>query len=359
MVIEENYSLQNLNTLRVPAKTRYFAKVETLEDIQNIFDDLKLTLVPKFILGDGSNTLFARDFDGLVVKSAIKGRKVVEETKEYVIIECGSGENWHELVTYAVENNWGGIENLVLVPGTVGAAPVQNIACYGQNLVDVFDLLDAVNLETYKVEKFTRATCEFGYRESVFKSRYRGKYLVVSVRIKLSKHPTLNTSYWQTHIIDASVKDELTKLAKEPYSIRDVYQAIINIRSRKLPDPKITPTCGSFFLNPTITKEKLAELQTRISDLQFYPMNQLSYKELNDPIFDKDKYVKVPAGWLLQEIGWLSKWEGNVGVHDKHALILVTNGKASGQEILRFAHKMQKSFNKAYGLDLKIEVNVV
>jgi len=358
MEILENYDLKNLNTFGVSAKAKFFADIHTEGELKKLFGTQEFKENSKFFLGEGSNVLFTQNFEGFVVKISIKGIKVLSEDNDSVLLEIGAGENWHDLVTYAVEKNWGGLENLAFIPGTVGAAPVQNIAAYGGNFSDVFDSLDAFNTETGEVENFNKDQCEFGYRTSIFKKRLKGKYIIVKVRARLSKKPNLETSYYQIGIVRDSVKDELEKIAKAPYSIKDVYQAVVNIRKRKLPDPKEVPTVGSFFLNSVVTLKKYEELKQQVKELQAYPVDQLKYGELSE-FGNENGLVKVATGRLIQELGWLGKWIGNVGIHDRHALVVVTNGKASGEEIANFAKQIQQEYFDKYGIDLIPEVNFI
>lgn len=344
MLIKNDYSLKKNNTFQINAKAKYFIEIENEKDILKIVNNAEFKNIPKFILGNGSNTLFTKNFDGIIIKPAILGKRIINETKNNILLEIGSGENWHKIVNFSVNNNWGGIENLALIPGTVGAAPVQNISAYGQNFSDVFDSLNAINLETGKLKKFSFAECEFGYRNSIFKKRLKNKYLITKIRLWLSKNPQIKSSYYQIGISHNSLKDELEKIAAKPYTIKDIYNAIIKIRAKKLPDEKIIPNAGSFFLNPIISKAKYEKLKKKVPELQCYSASN---------------GVKVAAGRLLERAGWLGKWIGNCGIYDKHALIIVTNGKASGMEILNFAEKIKKSFLENYKIKLETEVNVV
>jgi UDP-N-acetylmuramate dehydrogenase len=359
MNILKNYDLSGLNTFGIKANAKYFVVVNSKEELKELFNNPVFAENKKFFLGGGSNILFTKDFDGIVVKISMHGKRVAEENDDIILLEVSSGENWHELVTYAVENNWGGIENLALIPGTVGAAPVQNIAAYGENFSDVFDSLDAFNIETGVIETFNKDMCKFGYRESVFKKELKGKYIILKIRIRLSKNPKIEDSYYQIGITRDSVKDELQKISTPPYTIKDIYQAVVNIRTRKLPDPIKTPTVGSFFLNSIVSKEKYEELKKEVTELQCYPIDQLHYENLDSATLKKEDFVKVATGRLLQELGWLGKWQGNVGVHDKHALVIVTNGKATGQEVLDFAETIKKSYFERYGIKLETEVNLI
>lgn len=359
MEILQNYNLSKLNTFGINVNAKFFVGIKEERELIELFSNSIFLENKKFFLGGGSNILFTKDFDGIVVKVSLQGKKVLEENEKTVLLEVSAGENWHDLVTYAVDNNWGGIENLAFIPGTVGAAPVQNIAAYGENFSDVFEYLEAFNAETGKIEKFNKAECEFGYRDSIFKKELKGKHIILKVVIRLSKNPQIEDSYYQMGITRDSIKEELQKISTPPFTIKDVYQAVVNIRKRKLPDPAETPTVGSFFLNSIVAKEKYEELKKQVPELQCYPPDQVQYKKLDDPSLQKEDRVKIATGRLLQELGWLGKWSGNVGVHDRHALVIVTNGKATGEEVVNFAETIKKSYLDKYGIELETEVNLV
>lgn len=359
MEILQNYNLIKLNTFGISVNAKFFAEIHSEADLKELFNLPVFKENKKMFLGGGSNVLFTKDFDGLVIKVSILGKKIIKENDETVLIEIGAGENWHEVVTYVVDKNWGGLENLAYIPGTVGAAPIQNIAAYGGNFSDVFDSLDAFNVETGEIEKFDKAKCEFGYRDSVFKRQLKDKYIITRVRARLSKNPQIETSYYQIGITRDSIKEELQKISKPPFTIGDAYQAVVNIRKRKLPDLAVTPTVGSFFLNSIVSRGKYEELKKQVTELQCYPPDQVYYKNLDDPTLVKEDFVKIATGRLLQELGWLGRWIGNVGIHDRHALVIVTNGKASGPEVLNFSKLVQKSYFDRYGIKLETEVNMV
>ncbi|MCX6702881.1 MAG: UDP-N-acetylmuramate dehydrogenase, partial [Candidatus Wolfebacteria bacterium] len=301
MVVRKDYLLGSLNAFRVPVKAKYFAEIFDSNDAVQIIENPEFKNIPKFVLGDGSNTLFTGDFDGLVLRVGIAGKKIIEENNGKVLLEAGAGENWHELVSFAVKNNLGGIENLALIPGTVGAAPVQNIAAYGQNFSDVFDSLEAFDFKTGKVKRFNAEACEFGYRNSIFKKN-KGRYIVFTVRLRLSKNSELETSYYQTGISHNSLKEEIQKIAAGPHTLKNVYDAVINIRKRKLPDASLVPTAGSFFLNPAVSREKFEELKKNIPDLQCYPADQLRYKNPEEVYFGEKDLVRVAAGRLIEKL---------------------------------------------------------
>lgn len=355
--IERDYNLSKLNTLAINARAKFFVEVSNENELHELFLTPEFKDNAKFFLGGGSNILLTRDFDGIVVKISILGKRILEEKNGTVLLQVGAGENWHDLVTYAVNKNWGGIENLALIPGTVGAAPVQNIAAYGENISDIFESLDAFNVETGQIKKFNKIECKFGYRESIFKKELKGKYIILRIIIRLTLNPKIEDSYYQTGITRDSIKEEMKKNSTPPYSIKDVYQAVINIRKKKLPDPAQIPNVGSFFLNAVVSREKYEEMKKEDGELQCYPLEDLRY--LNDSNLKAEEYVKVATGRLLQNLGWLGKWVGNVGIHDRHSLIIVTNGKATGEEVVNFAGMVKKSFFDKYGIKLETEVNLI
>lgn len=358
MEVKSNASLKNINSFQVEARAKFFVEIENEKDIKDLLSGQEFANLPKLILGGGNNILFVKDFEGLIIKLSTKGKKVIKETGEYVILEVAAGEDWHGLVSFAVANNWGGIENLALIPGTVGAAPIQNIAAYGQNFSDVFYSLDAINLETGEMKTFTPSECEFAYRTSIFKNAQKNKFVIMRVRIKLFKNPAVETSYYQIGINRDSIKNELEKISP-PHTIKDIYNIVINIRKRKLPDVKVIPNAGSVFLNPVVSRKKFISLQNKVPELQCYPVDRLKYQEMNAVALKEAKFVKVAAGRLLEQSGWLGKWAGNCGIHDKHALIIITNGKASGQEILNFIEMIKKNFFDCYGINLESEINII
>lgn len=356
--IKENYSLKDLNSLNVNASARYYIEVDDQDDLIKILKSDLLKENRYFILGGGCNILFVKDFLGVVLKIGFKGIAVLEESEESVLLQVATGESWHDLVTYAVNNGWGGIENMALIPGLVGAAPIQNIAAYGENYSDVAEDLDAIRIYDGEKVTFSKEDCKFRYRESIFKHQYDGQYLITSVRIRLNKNPLINSEYWSHK--HGSVSDELKLLADEPYTIKDVYNAVISLRNKKFPDPKLYGTAGSFFKNPLVRKEKLIELDKLVPGLQYYPVDQLHYIENIDPEDLKENYVKVAAGQLIDEgLGLKGYWRGNVGIHEEHALILATKGEAIPEEVYQFAKWVQEQFYKKFGVELENEVRFI
>ena len=283
--------------------------------------------------------LLCNDYPGLLIRNAIKGLQIVHEDDDHVLLRVYSGESWHETVMYCVERNWGGIENLSLIPGTVGAAPMQNIGAYGVELEQVFDQLEALNLNTLELETFNKTQCAFGYRESVFKRQLKGQYFIYSVTFKLSKKPIIHADYGD---IQAILNEK--GLSAETAGIKDVSDAVIHIRQSKLPDPKVLGNSGSFFKNPQITKEHFEALKLQFPDIKGYPQND---------------GIKVPAGWLIEQCGWKGKRVGNTGSHAKQALVLVNYGGATGSEIYQLAQDIIQSVADKFSIQLEPEVNIV
>ena len=355
MQIKKNVSIKNLNTFCVDVKTKYFVQVETVEKLKKVLRNYKDEKI--FILGGGSNTLFVNDWDGLMLKIDIKGKKVKKkEDENYVYVECNSGELWDDFVHWTVENNYAGIENMVMIPGTVGGAVAQNIAAYGQNITDVLFEIVVWNIKNEKERILKPENCNFAYRSSNFKHEWKNKYIITKVIFKLKKESgDLELSYHERAGRYGSLLEELQTFAKEPYSLKDVLRAVKNQREKRLPSVDMCGTCGSFFQNPVVSLKKFKELQRKIPDLQSYPVEGLNYEKGEK----QEEFVKIPAGRLLDELGWKGSWDGNVGVSEKHALCVVTNKKAKGKDVLKFTRKMKKSVKESYGIELVEEVNIV
>ena len=334
MVLKHNYSLQSLNTFGLSASAERFAIFKSINDLQNL---LKQISGPVFILGGGSNILITQDIKGTVLKNEIKGISVIKEDEHEATIKVGGGIVWHDFVMWSIENNLGGIENLSLIPGSVGAAPMQNIGAYGTEIKSVFIELEAVKISNKKVYKFNNKDCQFNYRQSIFKGQLKGKYVICNVTFKLSKNPNLNTSYGE-------IENEL-KIMNTPPSIKSISQAVINIRQRKLPNPKEIGNCGSFFKNPIISNVKFEFLKLKFPKIIGYPNG-------------KDK-TKVAAGWLIEQAGWKGYTNKGAGVHKNQALVLVNYGKAKGQDILKLSKDIQESIHNKFGIYLEAEVNIV
>lgn len=337
MEILKNYDLTKLNTFGVSAKAKFFTEIQNEGDLKDLLVSKEFKENDKLFLGGGSNVLFTKDFDGIVILNKLKGIEILKENSENVFIKSMSGELWNDFVNFAVINNYWGVENLSLIYGTVGGAPVQNIGAYGAEVEDVIDSVEAYNIETGKKKIFENKECEFGYRDSVFKNKLKGKYFISAVIFKLSKVPNLDISY-------KGLKDYLEKNKIQVKNPRDISKAVAEIRKNKLPNPEILGNAGSFFKNVYIDSRKMEEIRTTYPDA---------------PSFEEDGMVKIPAGWLIEKCGWKGKRIGNVGVHEKQALVLVNYGGASGEEIKNLAEQIIASVFSKFGLELVPEVNIV
>lgn len=338
MQIKKNYSLKNYNTFRIEAEAEEFIEVFNEEDLKKLLTSAENSDKKKLILGGGSNILFTRDFDGLVIKISIPGIKLIEEDESSVLIEAGAGVLWNDLVQFCIKRNYGGIENLSLIPGTVGAAPMQNIGAYGQEIRETFHSLRGIFINDGSYAEFNNEECDFGYRSSIFKKKLKDKFIITSVILKLNKKPILNLDY-------GSIKSELAKIDLKEITISDVSRVVSNIRLSKLPDPAELGNAGSFFKNPEITSEKFDQLKNKFDDITGYKLN--------------NGKIKVAAGWLIEKSGWKGKKIGNTGSHEKQALVLINYGSASGKEILELAEKIKASVNEKFGILLEEEVNII
>jgi len=338
MKIEKNISLKSYNTFGIEVKAKFFSEIYDETQLKEILSSDEYNTLPKLILGGGSNVLLTKDFDGLVLKISIPGIEIIDETDKTVLIKAGAGETWHKLVLYCVGNNYGGVENLSLIPGTVGAAPMQNIGAYGQEIKDVFENLNGVYIYDCKSAIFKKDECKFAYRNSIFKNELKNKFIITYVTLCLSKHPVINTSY-------GNVKSELDKFGYSQVGIKEVSDTIIRIRQSKLPDPTEIGNAGSFFKNPEVSEEKFNQLKENF-------INIVGFKLENGK-------VKVPAGWLIESCGWKGKKVGNTGSHSKQSLVLVNYGNASGEEVLNLAKEIKKSVLVKFDIELKEEVNII
>lgn len=337
-LVQTDVDLKPFNTLNVSAQARYFASVQSEAELKSILRDPKTGDQKIHIIGGGSNILFTDDVDGLVLHIEIKGREVIKETDEHVWLKIGAGENWHETVRYCVEKGWGGIENLSLIPGTVGAAPIQNIGAYGVELEEVFEWLEGVDIEGRATRRYDSEECEFGYRDSIFKGELKGIVIVTSVVLKLSKNPEVNTSY-------GAIQAVLEERAIANPDIRDISDIVIDIRNSKLPNPDTLGNAGSFFKNPVVKETVYKSIKEQYPDMPSYPMNE--------------NKIKIPAGWLIEETGWKGKVVGNTGTYKQQALVIVNHGEATGREILTLAEKIQSSVKDQFGIELVPEVNII
>ena len=336
MNIQENFSLQQYNTFGVEAKTKYFAEVNSVEELK---ETLRLSHSPLLILGGGSNLLFTKDFEGLVIKLNLKGITEQITDENHVLVTAKAGENWHEFVQKTISENYGGLENLSLIPGNVGTCPIQNIGAYGTEIKDHFVSCKALNIETLEIETIDLEQCKFGYRDSIFKTSSKGKYVILEVTFKLTtKNHHIKTEY-------GAISSELKNLGIENPTIQDVAKAVINIRQSKLPNPAETGNAGSFFKNPTIPLAQFENLKEQFPEIQGYPNGD---------------FVKVPAGWLIENAGWKGKQIGNVASHKWQALVIINaTGKATGKEIYDFSSQIINSVKEKYGIELEREVNII
>jgi UDP-N-acetylmuramate dehydrogenase len=338
MFIQQNISLQPLNTFGIEAKAKEFVDIHTKEELQVLCSNFNLTTRKVLVLGGGSNMLLTQDVDGMVIKISIKGIEVIKEDNDHAWIKANAGEVWHDLVLWTIDKGYGGLENLSLIPGCVGASPMQNIGAYGVEIKNTFDSLEAIELDGGELKTFSHAECKFGYRESIFKQEAKGKYIIVSVTFKLTKKPTLNTSY-------GAIQQTLEKHQISNPTIKQISDAVIEIRSSKLPNPKVLGNAGSFFKNPEIPNQQFEELKNQFPDIIGYPAST--------------GHTKVAAGWLIEQCGWKGKKVGNTGSHKDQALVLVNYGGATGKEIWQLAMDIQQSVKEKFGITITPEVNVI
>lgn len=341
MQVHQNYSLKKYNTFGIDAIAKYFATFSSVDTLEELLSNNK-NVSSKMILGGGSNVLFTKDYDGLVLKNEISGIRIISENDEFVFIKAGAGEAWHRFVMYCISNNFCGVENLSLIPGNVGASPMQNIGAYGVEIKDVFYELEAYHLEEKKVQKFSAKDCEFGYRESVFKKKYKGRFAILNVIYRLRKKPQFNISY-------GAIEDELKKMGIENLSVKAISDAVINIRTSKLPDPSVIGNAGSFFKNPVVGSHELLEL----NELQEFISRKVPYYKTDE------EHFKIPAGWLIEQCGWKGYRKGDAGCYDKQALVLVNYGNATGKEIYNLSEEIKISVKEKFGIELEREVNIL
>ncbi len=329
-------SLKKFNTFGFDVNCHELHTVTQISELIELYENGLFRQHPKIISG-GSNLLLTEELNVPVILNRIKGIRVSEETEEHIVIYFGAGESWHESVLYAVEHNWGGIENLSLIPGCIGAAPIQNIGAYGVELKDVFHELQALDLQTGTFKVFDQEACKFGYRESVFKNVYKNRYFITEVALKLSKKPQIHTQY-------GDIQSVLDQLGTQIPTIADVSRAVIKIRQSKLPDPAEIGNSGSFFKNPVIPAEQASSLQAAYPSLKVFPQNE--------------KEAKIPAAWLIEQAGWKGFRRGEVGVHEKQALVLVHYGGGKGTQIKQLASDIQQDIQEKFNITLEFEVNI-
>jgi UDP-N-acetylmuramate dehydrogenase len=336
MSISENISLKPFNSFGIDVLARYFAAFHSLVELEEL-----LTSAPSsslLVLGGGSNILFTKDVDGLVLKNDIRGIELVREDDEYYYVKAAAGENWHTFVQHCIQHNYAGLENLSLIPGNVGASPMQNIGAYGVEIKDVFEELEALHLQENKVQVFRAEDCAFGYRESVFKNRYKGQFIILNVTFRLRKKPVFHTGY-------GAIQQELDKMQVKDLSIQAISEAVIRIRRTKLPDPAIIGNAGSFFKNPVVSQEHFQQLRGQFPDIPGFVTGE--------------GLVKVPAGWLIEQRNWKGYRKGDAGCYEKQALVLVNYGHASGNEIYSLSASIIETVLSTFDIMLEREVNIL
>ena len=337
MTVQQNISLKKYNTFGISARAKFFCEANTVNDLVQI---LQMDEYPKkLLISGGSNMLITKDLDALVVHINIKGKEIISETEDYVILKVMAGENWHEMVLWTLEQGYGGLENMSLIPGNTGTAPIQNIGAYGVELKDTFETCEAMEIATGQIRNFTSEDCQFGYRDSYFKNKGKGKYIITSVTFKLSKrNHSLNTSY-------GAIEQELEKQEISNPNIKDISNAVIAIRKSKLPDPTEIGNSGSFFKNPVVSKSVFEKFSRKYPKAPYYKVSEEAYK--------------IPAGWLIEQCGFKGKRFGDAGVHKNQALVLVNYDSASGSEILDLAYEIMDSVEDNFGIRITPEVNII
>ncbi len=338
MEIVKNFPLKRYNTFAIDAAAKAFVHASSEDELFEILFDKELKSYSKFILGGGSNILFTKDYNGLVIRNSIPGIEILNEDERTATIEAGAGVIWNDLVNYCVNRNLGGVENLALIPGTAGAAPIQNIGAYGEELSETFFSLRGFYTDTAMPGIFYKNDCRFGYRDSIFKNELKHKFVVSKISLKLNKNPEINTGY-------GNVKEELEKTGKADFTIKDVSEVISKIRREKLPDPSVMGNAGSFFKNPEIKADEYNRLKERFPDIKGY----LLY----------DGNVKLPAAWLIDRAGWKGIRKGNTGTHPRQALVIVNYGSATGEEVFHFAKEIKHSVYEKFEIILEEEVNII
>jgi len=335
MNIQENISLKPFNTFGIDKKAKFFVQVTSEDEVKEAISFAKKSNIPLFVLGGGSNILLTKDLDALVMKMEITGIKTLEENEDEVLVEVGAGEDWHTFVLHCIKNDWAGAENLSLIPGTVGASPMQNIGAYGIEIKEIFRSLKAIHRDHLEEKIFYANDCGFGYRESVFKNDLKDQYIITRVIFVLKKKPVFHMEY-------GAIKQTLEEMGIKIPSIAAISQAVIQIRQSKLPDPKVIGNAGSFFKNPTVTYD-------------FFEALQKTHPEI--PSFPNEQGVKIPAAWLIEKAGWKGKTFGKIGVHKNQPLVLVNYGGGDGHDIKLLSEKIQQSVLEEFGILLHPEVN--
>jgi UDP-N-acetylmuramate dehydrogenase len=337
-MLQRRVSLLPYNTFGIAAEAALFFRLESAEQLNSLWKTPLAERSTPLILGGGSNIVFSRNYPGLVLRNEIKGITLVRENAQHVFVRFGAGEVWHQCVEYAINQQWGGIENLSLIPGTIGAAPIQNIGAYGVELKETFHSLEAFDMQTHKTTCFDASECRFGYRDSIFKQEAKGRYIILSVTLRLTKHHEYRTTY-------GDIQQALAEAGVKTLSLRAVSDAIIGIRRKKLPDPAELGNCGSFFKNPVISRDQFETFKAAFPDIRAFPAGPDT--------------VKIPAAWLIEQDGWKGKRVGNTGSHRMQALVLVNYGGATGEEVARLADDITQSVFTRFGIRLEREVNII
>lgn len=340
--VQKNSSIKQYNTFGINAYANLFAKFSSIDELAALLEvknQMPANEASKMmILGGGSNVLFTKNFDGLILKNEIKGIKTIKEDQHHIYVNVGAGENWHRFVLHCIKNGMAGVENLSLIPGNVGASPMQNIGAYGAEIKDVFYSLEAYHIKDRKMVNFTLNDCEFGYRESVFKKKFKDEFVITDVTYRLNRNADFNISY-------GAISQQLEKMGVQELSLQAISQAVIQIRSSKLPDPAVIGNAGSFFKNPEISKEQFIRLKAANPNIVGYELPGGS--------------VKLAAGWLIEQAGWKGFRRGDAGCHDKQALVLVNYGEAKGSEIYKLSEEILQSVKEKFKVVLEREVNVI
>jgi UDP-N-acetylmuramate dehydrogenase len=336
-MMQNNISLKPYNTFGIDVNANRFSKFSSIDELISVLAQRKGE-EPLLILGGGSNVLLTKSFEGLVLKNEIKGFEIIEETENEVVVEAGAGEVWHQFVINCIEHGFAGLENLSLIPGSVGASPMQNIGAYGVEIKDVFDHLLAFEISSGEMKRFNKEDCSFGYRESVFKNIYKNQFVICRVAFRLKKNPDINTSY-------GAIESELNKMGITSPSIRDVSNAVIAIRQSKLPDPAVLGNAGSFFKNPVVIESLVEQIKKTYPDIPNYPA--------------ENGKRKLAAGWLIETSGWKGKVIETCGVHKLQALVLVNYGGSTGKQILNLSSQIIHDVEAKFGVTLEREVNIL
>ncbi len=338
MHLNQNYSLKKLNSFGIDVYSSFYSSFKNLIELTELIEYSKNNNLKTLIIGGGTNILFTKDFKGLVLKNELMEIDFIKEDEYFFYIKSSAGVVWHDLVLYCINNNYAGLENLSLIPGCVGAAPMQNIGAYGVELKDVFFELEALHIETQSIQKFALKDCEFGYRESVFKHKLKDQFIILNITLRFKKNISLNTSY-------GAIEQELLNMNCKDISIKNISQAVINIRTSKLPNPSVIGNAGSFFKNPIVDELIISNLKNNFTTIPIYPILNNKYK--------------IAAGWLIEQCGWKGFRKNDAGCHNKQALVLVNYGNASGKEIFDLSTEITESVFTKFGIELEREVNII